>query len=113
MTPFRGSRKAIEKMPVESEPWRTGVSKTCQVRPRSAEWKTRAARPPLANQMLGSGAALSGAEAPSLFWPPPAGLEVVPFALALESKLEFRELRIARQVLLEANAASPSCAGGS
>src|ERR1700722_17263188 len=31
-----------------------GVSQTCQVRPRSEEWKTRATLPPEANQMLGS-----------------------------------------------------------
>src|ERR1700685_906706 len=31
-----------------------GVSETCQVRPRSEEWKTRATLPPDANQMLGS-----------------------------------------------------------
>src|ERR1700683_1910927 len=54
MTPWSGSRKVIEKMPAESGPWKMGVSKTCQVWPRSAEWKTRAALPPVANQMLGS-----------------------------------------------------------
>src|ERR1017187_1777674 len=65
MTPWLASRKAMEKIPAESGPWVRGVSKTCQVRPRSGEWKTRAARPPVANQMLGSGS--SGAEAPSFF----------------------------------------------
>src|SRR5947209_3278181 len=60
MTPWSGSRKAMEKIPAESGPWMIGVLKTCQVWPPSGEWKTRAALPPVANQMLGS-----GAEAPS------------------------------------------------
>src|ERR1039457_6670461 len=62
MTPWLASPKAMEKIPAESGPWVRGVSETCQVRPRSGEWKTRAARPPVANQMLGSFS--SGAEAP-------------------------------------------------
>src|SRR5271166_5345259 len=45
----------MEKIPAESGPWTIGVSKTRQVWPRSGEWKTRAALPPVANQMLGSG----------------------------------------------------------
>src|SRR5258708_38083854 len=53
----------MEKIRAESGPRVMGVSKTSQVRPRSGEWKTRAALPPVANQMLGSGSA--EAEAPS------------------------------------------------
>src|SRR5215472_6976493 len=58
--PCSASRKATEKMPAESAPCRMGVSNTCHVFAASAEWKTRAALPPVANQML-----RSGAEAPS------------------------------------------------
>src|ERR1700733_11797591 len=54
MRPCLGSRKAMEKMPAEPGPWVIGVLTTCQVWPRSAEWKTRADLPPVANQMLGS-----------------------------------------------------------
>src|SRR5579864_3839826 len=54
MTPLRVSRKAIEKIPLESLPCRIGVSNTCQVSPRSPEWNTRATLPPVANQIFGS-----------------------------------------------------------
>src|ERR1700722_15272240 len=54
MTPCSESRNAMEKIPADSGPWTMGVSKTCHVRPRSGEWKTRADLPPVANQRLGS-----------------------------------------------------------
>src|ERR1700722_14799 len=74
MTPCIRSRKAIEKIPAESGPRMIGVSDTCQVSPRSEEWKTRAALPPVANQM-------SGAEAP-LFHACAGGGVVVPASRA-------------------------------
>src|SRR5579871_219152 len=84
-----------------------GVSKTCQVFPRSGEWKTRATLPPVANQMFGSGA---GAEAPSFSCSDAAlkrrsstGMEAV----------DVQEVRtVAMQVLLAAKAPSPSMASG-
>src|ERR1700685_578327 len=48
----------IEKIPAESGPCAMGVCVTSQVRPRSAEWKTRAAEPPVANQMLARAATI-------------------------------------------------------
>src|SRR5271166_1598735 len=142
----------MEKIPAESGPWTIGVSKTCQVWPRSGEWKTRATLPPVANQMLESRAeasffsvGLRGAEA-LLFHGCAGGVAVaaasvvrnpcgasgdaemqgflrlrhaVRFAIRV-SPLRMTELRfgarvgrMARQVLLAANAPSPSIAGGS
>src|SRR5580704_15027150 len=81
-----------------------GVSKTCQVWPRSGEWKTRAALPPVANQMLLSdgaeGASFSGC----------AGAEVPLFRGTTGLSVDGR---IAIQELLAAKAPSPSDAGGS
>src|ERR1700683_347306 len=141
MTPWSGSRKVIEKMPAESGPWTMGVLKTCQVCPRSGEWKTRAALPPVANQMLGSGAEAPsfsegsrGAEAP-LFHGCAGGGAMRPVVLVAPAKPRFLASlgtteekalgmtkffdigvtgfeRIARQELLAAKAPSPSIAGG-
>src|ERR1700722_8356925 len=61
IAPWSGSRKAMEKMPAESGPRMIGVSKTCQVCPRSREWKTREVLPPVANQMLESPSAAEAA----------------------------------------------------
>src|ERR1700676_2697168 len=119
-----------------------GVSKTSQVRPRSGEWKTRAALPPVANQMFGSGAkdpslsfGLRGAEAPLFHGC--ACAEVMTTALVAPARPRslaalgmtgvlmtgaarmtgcgdaMSVRRIARQVLLAAKAASPSSAGAS
>src|ERR1700686_175632 len=105
----------MEKIPAESGPWRTGVSKTCQVWPRSEEWKTRAARPPVANQMFPSGAearffsdGLRGAEAP-LFsggggWAETAALAAPAKPGSLASLGTLLLGRIAMQELLAANA---------
>src|SRR6476469_6672579 len=87
MTPWRASRKAIEKIPADSAPCTIGVSETCQVAPPSAEWNTLAAFPPVANQMLGSVEAVAWAEG-----------RFIP--------------RIATQVFDAANAPSPSTASG-
>src|ERR1700688_3408196 len=91
----------MEKIPAESVPWVMGASRTSQVRPRSGEWKTRAALPPVANQMLGSVPA--GAEAPFFLGTLMARLKSCPS----------RSATMARQVLLAAKAASPSSEGGS
>jgi hypothetical protein len=74
MTPWVASRKAIEKIPAESGPCMIGVTVTSQVLPPSGEWKTRAAAPPVANQMF-----TPGAEAPVDFLLLTARLNVVPF----------------------------------
>src|ERR1035437_7032193 len=48
--PWRAAAKAREKMPAEGPALRIGVAATVQERPRSLEWKTRAAAgPPVAN----------------------------------------------------------------
>src|SRR5258708_8314727 len=73
----------MEKIPADSGPWMIGVSLTCQLCPRSAEWNTRATLPPVANQMLGSRSAPSGAKAPFDSRGLTARLEVVPFPFVL------------------------------
>src|ERR1700752_2294509 len=45
----------MEKLPADSEPGGKGGLKASRVFPRSGEWKTRAALPPVANHMLESG----------------------------------------------------------
>src|SRR5882757_3877995 len=99
MTPSTELRNAMEKMPADSGPCLMGVSKTCQVFPASGEWKTRAALPPVANQIL-----KSSCEEPAV----------------LDSARDFEAAsfhqsfgRIAMQVFEAANAPSPSRAGGS
>src|SRR5580700_6060162 len=119
------SRKAMEKIPADSGPWAIGVLNTCQVWPRSGEWKTRATFPPVANQMLGSGAKAAsssgwrGAEAP-LFHGSAGGAADLSAAVAMLGRPRSLAAlgttsfgRIARQVLLAAKADSPSRAGGS
>src|ERR1700727_2153808 len=109
----------MEKIPVESAPWTIGVLKTSQVCPRSGEWKTRATEPPVANQRLWSGtvsvcrlASREGAE----FLKGSRGDVVA--AAGAEAPLFHGLLgpdtgTTARQLLLAANAPSPSTAGGS
>jgi len=46
----RWDRKTIEKIPWLASPWMIGVSATVHVMPRSKEWNTRAAGPPVPNQ---------------------------------------------------------------
>src|SRR5580700_9404951 len=116
----------MEKMPAESGPWTMGASKTCQVWPRSGEWKTRAVLPPVANQRLGSP---SAAKAATFCEFAAARLESAPFPFVLEEGAEAPSFfvapcvaeapvchgvdRIAMQLLLAAKAPSPSTAGGS
>src|ERR1700683_421900 len=85
----------MEKIPAESGPWTMGVLKTCQVWPRSGEWKTRAALPPVANQILGSGSEAAsfsegsrGAEA-SLFHGCAGGGAMRPAVLVAPAKPRF------------------------
>src|SRR5271166_3212042 len=96
----------MEKIPAESGPWTIGVSKTCQVWPRSGEWKTRATLPPVANQMLESEP--TAAEAP-FFWVSDAALKRRSSTVADATD---GEDKIAMQLLLAAKAPSPSTASG-
>src|ERR1700678_2161153 len=105
----------MEKIPAESGPWTMGVLKTCQVCPRSGEWKTRAIFPPVANQMLFSGAEASlfdDCAGDAVDWSGALVASGGPGSLAsLGMTILFR--RLAGLALVAANAPSPFSAGGS